>query len=1336
MKTKTVIISMALSIVTLLYPVVPVSASSDLFSPVSIHSDSSTEVSACSSLPEITVEGNSLQIANGDDTPSLSDYTDFGTILTYGDTIDRTFVIKNTGDVPLNLTGTPEVVVDNSKDFLIKLQPVNPVPAGSQVIFTIRFRPVKSGLRMATVTIASDDSVNNPYTFVIHGTGPVTPDIAVEGNSIEIENGDSTPGFDDKTNFGSTCLNYEPIEHTFVLKNKGDYPLHVFSPGVTVTGSGFTVVTQPVVPVAAGSETSFVIRFNPKEHGLCTSVVSISSNDPDGNPFEFTIQGIGEENCLVTFNDPNLEAAVLEALGKPSSPIYQTELLSLDTIHAEGRGISDLTGLEYWKPSFSVSLYLANNNITDISPLTAKGFHDLDLSNNYISDILPLTGKGFNSLDLSGNYISDISAINDISVEYELCLFNNQIWDITPLADIQLAVLDLSCNLISDISSLQNSFVREINLSHNQITDISSLCLSLTLPPGHFKLQNLDVSYNQISDISLLIIGEDLYTLDISNNLITDISPLVGMYRLVSANCVNNNLNLSLDSVTVDDILTLQSRGVNISYYPQNSVAKTNILTACLMETPTTKDLLGVWENSPTDAFATGSDGTILHYDGNSWSQMESGTTETLHSVWGSSGDDVYAIGDNVMLHYDGTTWTLTGDGGSCIWGSASGSVYIMRELGPDTGVLITNGIGWSCRCFDLWGTADGESFIVGKYYDNGLKDPFVAYHDGNKWSEIWKDPTVTPEFSGLMHAEKLSGIWASSSDDICACGTMRTILHYDGNRWTWLSITGDDNGISLYDVWGGAPGNAVFVGGKGTILHYVDDTLLKIPVPTTADLYDIWGSSTEHLFAVGQNGTIVSLSRIAMPHTISASAGPGGDILPSGDIPVSQGGSQSFTINPAPGYEIADVLVDGLSIGAVPDYTFTNVTENHTIQADFVLSSQPQSPVVIDAETDAAGTAITVTFDKPMADPAGKHNQFSYRINSGSPQSFYAAAPGSEETEIVLTISGSPIVFDDTVTISYAAGDVSSADGYLLESFTDRPVTNNVESNVTVIRIIAPDTVHCGEQYPITITVEPHTDIAGIQFTLLYDPAMVSIDSVEEGDLLKQDGAETYFTTGTVDAGTGRVAGVAGVIITPGQTVSGSGVFATISVTAGSEEGVCEFKLSGVMAGDMTGLAVPVSSVDKQILQTIANRAPVLNEIEAKSANENELLEFSVSAQDPDGDTLTYSAHNLPEGAQFDAETATFSWTPRYNQAGVYTVRFEVTDGELSDYQEVTITIVKLSEDWDVNGDGATNILDMILIGQHWGETGLAGWIQEDANEDGIINVLDMIIIGQHWTE
>jgi hypothetical protein len=131
----------------------------------------------------------------------------------------------------------------------------------------------------------------------------------------------------------------------------------------------------------------------------------------------------------------------------------------------------------------------------------------------------------------------------------------------------------------------------------------------------------------------------------------------------------------------------------------------------------------------------------------------------------------------------------------------------------------------------------------------------------------------------------------------------------------------------------------------------------------------------------------------------------------------------------------------------------------------------------------------------------------------------------------------------------------------------------------------------------------------------------------------------------------------------------------------------------------------------------------------------EGQPIEFTVSATDPEGDPLTFSASNLPEGANFDAATATFSWTPRYDQAGVYVVRFEVSDGTLSDFEDVTITVIQLYQDWDVNGDAAANILDMILVGQHWDETGLTGWIREDANEDGTISVLDMIVVGQNWT-
>src|SRR5207244_8970205 len=72
--------------------------------------------------------------------------------------------------------------------------------------------------------------------------------------------------------------------------------------------------------------------------------------------------------------------------------------------------------------------------------------------------------------------------------------------------------------------------------------------------------------------------------------------------------------------------------------------------------------------------------------------------------------------------------------------------------------------------------------------------------------------------------------------------------------------------------------------------------------------------------------------------YTITASAGSGGSISPSGAVLVGGRASQSFAISPDACHTIADVLVDGVSKGAIASYTFSNVTANHTIAASFNL--------------------------------------------------------------------------------------------------------------------------------------------------------------------------------------------------------------------------------------------------------------------------------------------------------------------------------------------------------------------------------------------------------------
>lgn len=125
--------------------------------------------------------------------------------------------------------------------------------------------------------------------------------------------------------------------------------------------------------------------------------------------------------------------------------------------------------------------------------------------------------------------------------------------------------------------------------------------------------------------------------------------------------------------------------------------------------------------------------------------------------------------------------------------------------------------------------------------------------------------------------------------------------------------------------------------------------------------------------------------------------------------------------------------------------------------------------------------------------------------------------------------------------------------------------------------------------------------------------------------------------------------------------------------------EGVIdELRVSSVYRSDAWLKASYFSESDKLIIFKLeGNQPPVLNPIGGKTINERERLSFTVSAVDPDEDSLTYSAHNLPEGAFFDPLTRTFSWTPEAGQEGTYSgIHFEVSDGTFIMFEEITITV------------------------------------------------------------
>jgi hypothetical protein len=118
-------------------------------------------------------------------------------------------------------------------------------------------------------------------------------------------------------------------------------------------------------------------------------------------------------------------------------------------------------------------------------------------------------------------------------------------------------------------------------------------------------------------------------------------------------------------------------------------------------------------------------------------------------------------------------------------------------------------------------------------------------------------------------------------------------------------------------------------------------------------------GAITDYTFSnVAANHTI-AVSFAINRYTLTPSTGAHGSISPATPQTVNHGSSVTFNITPDTGYHIADVLIDGVSQGAIISYTFSNVTANHTIVASFAIDTYTLMP--------SAGANGTISPDTPQ---------------------------------------------------------------------------------------------------------------------------------------------------------------------------------------------------------------------------------------------------------------------------------------------------------------------------------------------------------------------------------
>ena len=114
------------------------------------------------------IRDSSVDIVNGDATPSATDHTDFGSTTQGGGTVSRTFRVYNNGGSDLTITDLLVPLGFTVTDGL----PLSILPGGEYDEFTVRLDDSVVGVKSGNISIANDDSDENPFTFAI--TGEVT----------------------------------------------------------------------------------------------------------------------------------------------------------------------------------------------------------------------------------------------------------------------------------------------------------------------------------------------------------------------------------------------------------------------------------------------------------------------------------------------------------------------------------------------------------------------------------------------------------------------------------------------------------------------------------------------------------------------------------------------------------------------------------------------------------------------------------------------------------------------------------------------------------------------------------------------------------------------------------------------------------------------------------------------------------------------------------------------------------------------------------------------------------------------------------------------------------
>ena len=299
-------------------------------------------LNTATSNPEINVQGNAVNINMGSFTANTSNNTDFG-MVNVGSTINKTFVIQNTGTGALVISGM-DFTGANAGDFTFVNPPAYPatIAAGASLTITAKYVPALVGISNATLNIYNNDFNENIYDYAVKAQA-ASYEINVTGNNSSILAGSTVVANSNNTDFGSTLINTN-ITKSFVIENTGNGTLTVS--GITISGanaSDFTLVNPPTFPMVLTGVSSQTITVKYAPTAVATSVakLTINNTDMDESIYDFAIQGKGLLDVGV--QTINKASAAVKLFPNPAKDEVAI-LLQLENREQVKIDIYDLTG--------------------------------------------------------------------------------------------------------------------------------------------------------------------------------------------------------------------------------------------------------------------------------------------------------------------------------------------------------------------------------------------------------------------------------------------------------------------------------------------------------------------------------------------------------------------------------------------------------------------------------------------------------------------------------------------------------------------------------------------------------------------------------------------------------------------------------------------------------------------------------------------------------------------------------------------------------------------------------------------------------------------------------